>query len=476
MTATYLLKIFHNIQHSNRVCCQIDSKEYTYQDLKNRISVFASNIQSVSSKRIGVVLNDDFDTYCHIIACWMFGKAYVPLNPNYPIQRLKDICDLADLTHIIGVPSPQIRALNVIEITEDSPYSEWTLAEVQATAEAYVLFTSGTTGKPKGVPISILNLNSFYEGFFDLGYKLSENDRFLQMFDLTFDLSVMSFMIPLSLGASFYTLSKSMVKPLALYDTLESNKISFALMVPSAVEMLEPYQNDIELNELRYTQFCGEAFKEKQFNIWRTCAPFSQIDNVYGPTEATIYCTRYMVYSENNQNNHFHKQGIFSIGHPMKHTRLYLDEENELLLGGSQVTSGYLKPNSQMINAFIQVGDERYYRSGDTANFEDGLYYCHGRKDDQVKIQGYRVELSEIEYAASNDFPNIANKAIILENSIHLIIKTIQDVHLSDIEQSLNQKLPWYMRPNKIHFISEFPLNANGKIDKNALKEWIQSK
>jgi acyl-coenzyme A synthetase/AMP-(fatty) acid ligase len=129
-----------------------------------------------------------------------------------------------------------------------------------------------------------------------------------------------------------------------------------------------------------------------------------------------------------------------------------------------------------MINAFIQVGEERYYRSGDTASFEDGHYYCHGRKDDQVKIQGYRVELSEIEYAASNDFPTIATKAIVLENNIHLIIKTLQDVHLSDIEQSLNQKLPWYMRPKKIHFINEFPLNANGKIDKNALKEWIQSK
>lgn len=476
MNVDYLIKIFNNIQNSQDVCCKIGPETYTYGDLKTRISEYALPIQNIASNRIGLVLNDNFDTYCQILACWMFGKAYVPLNPNYPLQRLMDICDLSEITHFLGTPNSTVLSLHLHEIKPSSPMINWTLAQIPLDSEAYILFTSGTTGKPKGVPISVENLDSFYEGFWDLGYNLSSIDRFLQMFDLTFDLSVMSFMIPLSLGASFYTLNKKLVKPLALYETLESNNISFALMVPSAVEMLEQYQEDIELTDLRYTQFCGEAFKEKQFTIWRNCAPQSQIDNVYGPTEATIYCTRYTVYSPVVSSIPLHKQGIFSIGQPMKHVQLYIEDDAELFLGGKQVTSGYIKPNAQMLEAFVQVQANRYYKSGDSASFEGGFYYCHGRKDDQVKIQGYRIELSEIEYAASLFLPQIASKAVSLNNEIHLFISTKDEYNFSGLEVSLNQHLPWYMRPKKIHYLSEFPLNDNGKIDKNALKKWLELK
>ena len=158
---------------------------------------------------------------------------------------------------------------------------------------AYILFTSGSTGKPKGVPISRGNLASFVSAFWNIGFKMNEEDRCLQCFDLTFDLSVMSYLIPLIVGASVYTIPYGVVKYVVIPEILEDFDVTVALMAPSTINYLKSYLYELELPKLRYSLFCGEALRDDVTYEWSKSVLNAEIYNVYGPTEDTIFCTYY---------------------------------------------------------------------------------------------------------------------------------------------------------------------------------------
>lgn len=462
-------------QNNTQTWCHIEERHFTYADLY----AYLKTIQNPLLKHkgaVGVVLRNDFETYASLIACWLSGRAYVPLNPSYPKQRLVDIIEASNLGSIIdshGIEFAESYGCEWIS-QEKNETTQIHIAEPDKTDWAYILFTSGTTGKPKGVPISFGNLQAFFDGFFDLGYSLDANDRFLQMFELTFDLSVMSFGVPTLLGASFYVPSKQIIKPLALYDCLESHDISFALMVPSAVDLLAPYIDELDLPNLKISQFCGEALKLNQVKLWAQACPKTQIDNVYGPTEATIYCTRYTV--PTHIENTLHHNGIVCIGNAMKHVQLEIQTDGELCLGGLQTTEGYLHATNEQKSKFYESNGIWYYKSGDTASFLEGNYYCHGRNDDQIKIQGYRVELSEIEFAAAKLNNSVSNRCIAIETENGWELHIVYELAQTDISAaSVNAFLPDYMHIKGVHAVHPFPLNDNGKVDRKAIKTLITS-
>ena len=169
------------------------------------------------------------------------------------------------------------------------------------------------------------------------------------MFDLTFDLSIMSYFIPLTIGASVYTVPFSGIKYTNIYQLLEEHDITFALMVPSIINQLKPYFDEIKLEKMRYSLFCGEALHEDITAMWSQCIPNAQIENVYGPTEATIFCTRY-TFKKKGANKSVN--GILSIGKPMKNNFCFIlnnadsiakvNEKGELCLAGEQLTAGYI--------------------------------------------------------------------------------------------------------------------------------------
>lgn len=454
-------------------CCTISGAPYTYNDLGQFIANHAQSLHSIPNSRLGLILRNDFNTYAAAIACIISGVTFVPINPEYPEQRIKDIINASEINYCFD--SLEIFEFEGIKLLHRNEKTQRIFREVDHNQYCYILFTSGTTGKPKGVPITYGNLQAFLDGFQNLNYKVSSEDRFLQMFEMTFDLSVVSYVAPLLYGASFHTLDPSLVKPLALYDALESQEITIALMVPSAIDMLMPYSEDIDLPHLRITQFCGEALKTRQVESWKSCVPNTQIDNVYGPTEATIYCTRYTI---PNDQGVLHHNGIVCIGEAMCNTSLEINEDGELCLGGAQVSPGYLNATEDQKSKFYTKNNIHFYLSGDNASIESNLYYCHGRIDDQVKVQGFRVELAELEFACNSTFPNLENTAISAEGKngteLHLFVKSkIQDQLENELLTNLKKSLPWYMVPHKIHWVDNFPLNANGKIDKKELKRQL---
>jgi acyl-coenzyme A synthetase/AMP-(fatty) acid ligase len=245
-------------------------------------------------------------------------------------------------------------------------------------------------------------------------------------------------------------------------------------MVPSAVEMLAPYADDIELPHLKVTQFCGEAFRINQLAVWKSCVPHCQIDNVYGPTEATIYCSRYTAHHPTRDTKLLHQNGVVCIGEPMKTVQFIINEDQELCLGGLQTTRGYLNATTEQASKFFESGEGIwFYKSGDIGVKEGSFFYCHGRMDDQVKIQGYRIELSELEFAGSQVFVNCTCKAVAISqengSELHLFVQDSANDYLNasveNQRRALNELLPDYMAVKEIHIRQEFPLNDNGKID-----------
>ena len=479
------------LRHKDRNAFYINNKSYTYSRFSDMISKLRKAIRletKENEKNIGLIINDDLETYASIIALWMEGKAYVPVNPESPRERNGKIISQADIRTIIDSSSNVLYPEYNSIIPATLPDSDTDLSPVHASDQdiAYIFFTSGTTGEPKGVPISRFNVGSFIDAFDDMGLQIDENDRVLQMFELTFDLSVMSYLVPLLHGSTVYTIPKNKIKYNYIYELMEEHSLTVALMVPSILHYLRPYFDEINFPSMRFSLFCGEALNLDVTEEWGRCLPNAEIYNVYGPTENTIFCTTYK-YNRDSANKEIN--GILCIGKAMKNVKTAIvddnnrivgpEEKGELCLAGDLLTPGYWKNEEKNKEAFFHTEYKgemtRFYRTGDLCkeDSEGDIYYL-GRIDFQTKIQGFRVELSEVEFHSKSLLGKTNLAAIAYVNSIGnteigLAIEG-SDFDTKDFVDKLKQKLPSYMIPTKFIFMNVFPLNTNGKTDRKALK------
>ncbi len=493
-----LVEIVNKYPDNNAFC--IDNKFYSYADFAQTVSNIRKYIEdNLKGKEtsIGITTFDDFETYAAIYAVMFSGLTFVPIDVSHPVERIKNMVSIADVNVIltsriedcVGLIKERLPVLKIKSVTEiQEAKMNLTLPELNDHDIAYILFTSGSTGIPKGVPLTVKNIKSFIEAYVQTGFDINENDRCLQSSDLTFDLSTMSYMVPLSKGACVYTVPSEGIKYANIYRILEEHEITVALMVPSVLTYLKPFFEDIKLKKMRYSMFCGETLYSGIISEWEKCVPNAVIQNVYGPTEATNFCMIYNWNKDHSKNKVFN--GAVSIGRPMNNTELLIvDEKNkpvpsgekgELCLSGPQLTSGYLKNHSKNSEVFFTVTEngieKRFYKTGDIAFTDDeGDYMFCGRKDYQIKIHGYRIELGEIEHYAREITGSLNAIAAAYKNNngitrIHLFIEGFKG-NSDFIIDKLKNKLPEYMLPSGITVLQNFPLNVNGKTDRNELKE-----
>jgi D-alanine--poly(phosphoribitol) ligase subunit 1 len=494
----------------------VDGRSYTYGEIDARARRVSSGLASVGRgggvKRCLLFAHRSAAAYCGVLGILDAGLAYVPLNPKMPAARIAAIIEQA------GAPSmlvdrrcarmldevlplleehPQIFLLDE-EVTDPIPLSGGTRLERLPTAPyalnqatkgdvAYVLFTSGSTGEPKGVPITHANADAYVEGQLQLQEK-QDNARYIQLCELAFDPSVHDMFVCWASGGCLYV--PDTVDPLFNVEFVRRHEITHWNSVPSVAGFMQQMRKLAPgaFPSLRVSLFGGEPLTRSLALAWMRAAPGSRVLHMYGPTEATIACTCFEVrraFLEDAQNATmplgWALPGVELMIVDAALERVAFGERGELLIAGPQITDGYLVPDEAGASRFVTKAypgrrARRWYRTGDVARTtaDHGIVF-HGRLDTQVKIRGNRVELEEVEnvvQACSQGtqcavIPWPADEAGRAAGLVALVANA--RVEPDQILQACRQRLPPYAVPERVMVVDSLPLNANGKIDRKAL-------
>lgn len=482
-----------NNKPENYAFC-IEEKYYTYQEFGSVVSGVRMALGKFccETDRVGLVINNDIQTYASIFALWLEGCCYVPLHPHWPLERCKDIIRQVDLKYVVD-SSEEVRYTDVDVIRTNQIENQGTPLNFQKSAPdsalAYILFTSGSTGRPKGVQITRENVAAFLNSFWKTGIKIDETDKCLQCFDLSFDVSVQSFLVALTHSACVYTVPFGQMKFLSVAGLIEEQKITFGALPPSILRYLQPYFGEVDFSSLRQCILTAEACPMDLVGDWLKYATNTRVYDFYGPTEATVYSTYYRIKGDGKDKTY---NGIVSIGRAMDNVvSMIVDEDGhvvgdktkgELCLSGPQVSPGYWNDEEKNLQAFSSIEYQgetiRIYHTGDLCyQDEEGDYLYSGRIDNQAKIQGFRVELSEIEFHARTFLNGINVVCVAYQNEKKLdeiaMLIEFSEFDIRELVNYLRSKMPQYMIPGKFIFAESLPINANGKTDRNAIKTML---
>lgn len=350
----------------------------------------------------------------------------------------------------------------------------------------YVVFTSGSTGIPKGVAACHRSVLDYIEQLSET-LEFGEDTVFGNQTPLYFDACLKELYPTLKFGATTYLIPKSLFMfPIKLVEFLNEHKINTVCWVVSALTMISAFGafNKVKPEYLHTIAFGSEVFPIKQFNLWRSVLPEARFTNLYGPTEGTGMCCYYKVDRE------FALDEVIPIGRPFKNTEiLLLDEHNrpakdgepgEICIRGTSVTLGYYNNPEKTKEVFVQnplntAYPEVIYRTGDIGRYnERGELLFVSRKDYQIKHMGHRIELGEIEVNV-NMLEDIRLSGCIYDTEKgKIVLYYVGDMESRDLTALLKEKLPRYMIPNYIEKLEEMPLTANGKINRVFLKQKYQ--
>jgi amino acid adenylation domain-containing protein len=502
-------RVAEHRSHAVAIWCNED-ETITYLELNsfaNRLARLLLERRVAAGDVVCLSGRKSLATFACMIACLKIGAIYCVLDPDTPVERLRKILSTCKPKLLVGERAFVERLIDLvsalrIQILETDAQSlkgqlsgndanlEVTRA-VTGTNPAYIMFTSGSTGFPKGAVMThgnVMNLIDWSEETFGI----KSDDVLTNVNPLFFDNSVFDFYCSLFNGARLVPFSKEEVKdPMLVVEKVEAAKCSVWFSVPSLLIFLQTMKaaDGTRMKSISRFIFGGEGYpKAKLKALYDSYAPASKLFNVYGPTECTCICSSYKLSTQDFEN----LQGLPPLGFIGANFSFLIinDEGNpvphgatgELCLLGPNVGKGYYNDPELTKANFVQNPlhnnfPEMMYKTGDLArvNPADGKLYIHGRKDNQIKHMGYRIELEEIE-AALNCLNYISEVAVLHTDNtgfsrILAIVSTNQDVDPQRIRKDLQTIIPEYMIPSVFHREEGLPKNSNGKIDRRRLAE-----
>jgi amino acid adenylation domain-containing protein len=514
------------LANPDRPALELGDLSLSYEQLWNyagRVAACLVGALDPSEKVVAVLANRSVGAYGGILGVLASGRGYVPLNPKFPLERtlvmlkasgcktlvigqecaatLESLLPRLDGPVTLIIPDagwePQGNHSSLHRVISARQSSLSKIADprdpvVTGSDTAYLLFTSGSTGVPKGVAVSQSNVVAYME-YAAKRFCMNSGDRCSQNFDLTFDLSVHDLFTCWDAGATLCPYAEQTLTPATLVEEKELTcwfSVPSVAMFASKLGMLEPEA----FPTLRWSLFCGEALSSSLATAWQSAANNSILENLYGPTEATIAITYYRWDSATSPSECV--RGLVPIGWPFDGQQVCavnddlapvpVGEIGELCLGGSQVTRGYLNDPEKTAKSFVRLkhtGDQVWYRTGDLVRQDErGCLFYLGRRDFQVKVNGYRVELQEIDLVlreAARTELAVAIPWPLSEGSASGIVAVLSGSDPAQDQQIISaceSRLPRYMVPNRIYHFPQIPLNVNGKIDRGKISEMLKDR
>jgi len=476
--------------HPQRIALSVNGQRLTFAELDARSNQVANALrgQGVAPDQIVAVYGQrSLEIVIAMLGTLKAGAAYLPLDPNYPIERLAFMLADTAARHVLAC-QPLPDALGREQNISLMPGAEvWTAAQTRPEPQgdsanlAYVIYTSGSTGKPKGVMISHANAvastlarNAFYR---------QPLRGFLMLSSFSFDSSVAGVFWALGQGATLCLPDEDSYKdPARLAELIQREEVSHYLTLPSYhAQILE----HLDRQALACVIVAGEACSNALVQRHREALPGVALVNEYGPTEGTVWCSAWELPLGNDDDS-------IPIGQPIAGMRIHVlgpdlqpvavGVEGELYVGGTGIARGYLQRATLTAERFVPDSftastGQRLYRTGDLARYRaDGVLEYLGRVDHQVKIRGFRIELGEIE-AAMRSAPGIEDAAVIADQTptgpqllgFAVSPADTADIRLNELRSHLAEALPEHMQPARLQVLERFPLMPNGKLNRQAL-------
>lgn len=488
-------------QYPDAVAVVCDKDSITYAELDARTNRIAHALRAAGVGRNAFVpffLKKSVNAISALFGISKADGAYIPLDAESPAARIASIIAAANATHVI-VDDVTTQAFEMIVQAEDIDVTLVNIdrldtddtapvaSENISVDVAYVLFTSGSTGAPKGVMISHQMIIDYIEWCVDT-YKITHDDRVANHAPLYFDNSTFDIYTAISSGAELHLVHDmlNMIMP-KLIPWIESHRISVFFCVPSVLSILQRTRKVAaeKLGSLRHVIAAGEVLPPDVADYWMAQLPDAQLTNMYGPTEITVDCTFHMLHGACDG------KGV-PIGAARRNMEVFVrledgslskahGAEGEIAVRGLSVSYGYLNNAERTAEAFIQnpvhnLYHDPVYLTGDLARIEGGVFHYIGRADAQIKHMGNRIELGEIEAALRtvdgvieatavfNDGPGLDEKFI-------GAVVVLDGAEVADVTEQIRTLVPGYMVPRKITRVDEMPRTPNGKSDrKQALR------
>lgn len=499
--------------HKNIVAIKDENREITYEELLSKALAIAGYLSSkkIINRNIGIIAQRGYAAYSGILGSIFSGCSYVPINNKYSQEKINDIIIQADVEVIIAerdnyknVTCDRVRHIifpdDVTDFVEN-PVSVITKKElydiqkapkpilIDSKENAYIIFTSGSTGKPKGVEVTRDNLLAF---LINMQKYISLKPGYIsaQIHELSFDFSVFQVFFPIITGGTISVVPKEEVY--CPSDYIKRENVELWSSVPTIADIMNKFGvlSDNAFPKLKYSIFCGEPLSQQVANAWLGAAPNSYVQNYYGPTEATVFVTKYDYEKKDIKESYYN--GIVPIGDVFDDHKILLIDENEkivqdsnigeIIVNGPQVAKGYLSDDERTKKSFISIksADEVavWYKTGDLAKYnEKHILEYVSRKDNQIKIAGRRVEIGEIESILRGAVKGynatvipVRNQNGIIQYLVAYVTIPLSVDDITEIRECCMEDIEDIFFPKKFIYIETIPTTTSGKVDRVKLE------